>query len=490
MKFATIARRTLAAAIVFGVVWAVMVLVWRRNDASPGPGDLGLYLLALPVGLIGGYWLLRWGIDARKAKATAATTDATDADADSVDAPPPPDRVLHLLASALLLPAGANAAEVVAALAEPKRPGLHPQLKDESGMPVFAAPVEGIDPDAVAEALRAVVADSERLDRPDVDEVFAEEHLRALALLDPVAEELLQAALPPPGEDLDPYAAAVVTAPESVLRVRLLLAQSWPLPARQLAADWLQAKALALGYRDGEVAVEAVPVTAAADVWRLLDLLAQTQAREPDRDRHLLLSAHCLLTEAGLEHLSQHQQLLGSGRPEGVIPGEGAAGVLLSAPAPAPPDGALPLRVHRLSQAPALTGVAHRRVIAHAGKLITRALATATQPADTVTAVLSDGDHRPSRAVELAGAIAAVFPDLDPIQHGLHLGIACGDLGAVAPLALLAAAAAQAEQTAAPVLAISVADDALRVALAVSPLPPLIATDSPATPASALAQPA
>lgn len=510
MSAATVARRTAAALLVAGIVGIVVVAYWRGSNATPDAGDIVLYLVALPVALVGGYWLLRWRLGARASQAATQTTAATGVDAPG--AAPQVDRVLHLLASAILVPAGANAAEVVAALAEPKRPALHPGFKDEAGLPVFAAPVDGIDADAFAETLRDGFDQRGQADGLDIDALFAPEHLRALALLDPVAEQLLHAALPRWAQDVDPYAApAIATTPASVLRVRLLLPAPWSAAAQQAAADWLQAKAEAVGHRADAIAIEALPVMAAADVWRLLDEVARLPAREPRltlrRDLHLLIGAHSLIGEASIADLSQRGQLLGSGRPEGRVPGEGAAGVLLAAPgididadadADVEPGAPAPLRVHRQNHAQALTGVSSRRMVQHAGELIARALATAAQPADTIVALLSDGDHRPSRAVELAGAMSMVLPELDPIAHGLHLGVACGDLGAVAPLALLAIAAAQAELTAAPVVAISVADDALRVALAVSPLPlpvngapaPAGATNPSPAPAPALAQPA
>src|SRR5690606_27221671 len=104
-----------------------------------------------------------------------------------------------------------------------------------------------------------------------------------------------------------------------------------------------------------------------------------------------------------------------------------------------------------------------------AAELLQHAMTTAAQPAESIALVFSDADHRPSRAIEIAGAIAATLPELDPVDDARHLGLACGDLGAVAPLALLAAAAAQAAQSEAPVLAFGLADPRARVALALSP---------------------
>lgn len=475
MKTATVLRRTLAALVVFAMVWCAVVLHWRRSGATPGAGDVGLYLFALPLGLIGVYWLLRWGLDQRTAAQIATPHSAAAAGSDSGEQPQV-DHVLHLLASAMLLPAGASADEVAQSLVEPKRPSLHSQLKNDAGMPVFAAPVDGLDPDAVADAVRAVLPEGE-----DFERLFPDERQRALALLDPVAEELLYLALPLVDEAFDPYAALQPRAVDrGVLRIRLLLPQAWPPPTRQAAADWLLAKAAAIGFRADDLSVESMPVTAAAEVWRLLDQLAQAQARaaphEGAYDRHLLLAAHSLIGEHSVEQLGQRRQLLASGHPEGLIPGEGAAGVLLAGPAlamamPIDPDATAPLRLHRVVHGASHADAHSRAAVRQAGELLQRALTLTAQAADTILTVVSDADHRPSRAIEIAGAVSAVLPELDPVQHCRHLGLACGDLGAVAPLALLALAAAQAAQDAAPVLAMSLADATARAAFVISPLP-------------------
>ncbi|MFD0739560.1 hypothetical protein ACFQZQ_09745 [Lysobacter koreensis] len=476
MKAATVLRRTAAALLVFALVWCAVVLVWRARAISPSAGDIGLYLVALPLGLVGSYWLLRWGLDTRRAKQAATAEGAALAGTDGSE-PAQVDHQLHVLASALLLRAGANADEVAQALVEPQRPSLHPTLKNDAGMPVFVASVEGLEPDPVADALRAVLADG-----ADFEQLFAEEPQRALALLDPVAEELLLVALPPVDEAFDPYAAPKPRpAGRGVLRVRVLLPSAWPAPARQATADWLQAKATAIGYLADDIRVEALPVAQPGEVWRLLDHLAQAQARaslddgvpaDGAHDRHLLLAAHSLVGEHSIEQLGERRQLLGSGHPEGLVPGEGAAGVLLSGPVLAiDPDAPAPLRLHRVAHGASHADPHSRAAVRHASELLQRALALSAQAGDGIATVASDADHRPSRAVEIAGAVSAVLPELDPVQHCRHLGLACGELGAVAPVALLALAAAQCAHDAAPVLAMALADAHARAAFVVSPLP-------------------
>ena len=483
MKVGALLRASALVLLLFAAVWFAVVLYWQVGEINPTAGDLAVWLLGLPLALLGGFWLLRWGM--RRAKQKSAAQPAANAAVGAepvVDDGPQPDRIVHLLASSMWLRAGSDAAAVAVALARPERPPLHPRLKDALGLPVFAAEVEGLDPGALDAALGAVLADPDQLNR-----LFDEESRRALALLDPVAEELLAAALPPApitpdpihaGAGLHPHAmhhsrssrAAAPAPAAAILQVRLLLPSTWPSAAHHAAGDWLRAKAGAIGFGDDQLSVEVLPVGAADDGWRLLDQLVQAQMRGDDEDRWLLLATHSLIGDASIERLDARRELLVSGHPEGLIPGEGAAGVLLgNASVPPCPDAPAPLRLHRPLHGRAGQG---RGASRQAAQLLQHAMTTAAQPAETIVAVFSDADHRPSRAIEIAGAIAATLPELDPVDDARHLGLVCGDLGAVAPLALLAAAAAHAAQEQAPVLVFGLADSQARVALAMSPLPP------------------
>lgn len=476
MNIATLLRRLGGGLLAFALVWAAAVLFWRDRETSPGALQAGVVLVALPLLLIGSYWLGRWWWqrrhqpDAPTATATASVTDVNSDPAALVDAP------LFVLASAVHLPAGATAGEVLEALSEGKRPGLHAQLRDNAGMPIFAAEVDGLDGESLGEALASFLTDGEAL-----ESVFAAEDLRALALLEPVADELLATCLTDDADvHRDVYTLGPQRAAAAMLRVRLLLPAAWSTAAHQAAADWLLARATEAGHRAQALSVEVVPVEAPAEVWRLIDHIAQSEARLSSpaavRDRHLLLAAFSMLGEQSIERLSGEQRLLSSQRPDGRIPGEGAAGVLLAATShPASAEAPAPLRLHRVLLGQASQGVPTKTSVRQSSELVARALQTARQAADDVGCVLSDSDHRPSRAVELAGAVSLQFPELDPVAQCFSLGLGCGELGPVAPLALLAIAAARSEADGKAVLALSVADDQARAALVLSPLPVAVA---------------
>lgn len=472
-------------ALLTGAIWCVVVLAWQVNDTQPSASDLALYLGGLPLLAIGTVLLVRYGLRKRRERAAeqaAAPASATRGAAEPGEHDSPAVAyVLHLHAAAVHLAIGATAEEAAAKLVEPKRPGLHPSLKNAQGMPVMAAPVDDVDTDAVADALRAIAQD--QYPDQDFDRLFAEEQLRAVALLEPVVEQLLMlesevvAGLTPPGGEPAPSFSArrsdAVAPPKSRLRTLLLVADSWPQPARQILGDWLLGKAESLGLPADRIAVEVVPIDDASQGWSLIDQIGRRYHGEVTPDRYLLLACASQLGETSIETLEASQRLLGSGRPEGLVPGEGAAGLWLSGP-PEPGRDASPeaLELHVLQRGHVAAGTSSRNATRQSSELMSKALACAKQAPDAVVAVVSDADHRPSRAIEIASAIAVVCPELDPVAQSLNLGVACGHLGAVAPWSVIAIAAAQARGANAPVLAVGLADGEARAAIAVTPVAP------------------
>lgn len=472
MRTRAIARATGVVVLVFALVWLAVVLAWRARGVTPGGAELFGYLLVLPLVLLGGIWLVRRA----RARGGATAPAASDAAAVGTEAATgATDRALTLLGAALWMRAGDSPAAVCAALADPARPPLHPRLRDRLGLPVFAAPVEAVDGEAVADMVAATTADGDAFRR-----IATPEQLRALALLDPVAEALLAQALPEPagtGGDapltaggMHPFAMhhsrssrADAPAPaRAPTQVRLLLPAAWPAQVRTAAADWVRAKAVALGHAAGAVELEVTPVAAAIDAWRLLEHLALATPAAGDGPQ-LLLAADSLLGEASIDRLDSRRELLVSGHPEGLVPGEGAAGLLFGVPDPA--AEAVAVTVHGMRQAPAGQG---RGAGAEAGRLLRDSLALARTEADHIAALFTDADQRPSRSIEVAGAVTAALPALDALADVRSLGVVCGATGAVAPLALLAAAADAAR--AAPVLVLGTGDASLRVAMTLSPL--------------------
>lgn len=171
------------------IVWGLVLAWWQSNDYAPSTIDLVLYLGAIPLALIGGYWLLRGFIEHLKAPLPVAKPNVQSAvDDDPLSgarartAAAERSFSLCLVDAWLNVPAGASADDVVAALEAGKPPEPSAQLTDEAGFPVFVAEVKDIDADGMAERLLAE-ADPFRqfADQPGM--------VRALALLDDVLEK-------------------------------------------------------------------------------------------------------------------------------------------------------------------------------------------------------------------------------------------------------------------------------------------------------------
>lgn len=462
--------------LVFGVTWLGAVAWWRASGTEVTSGHLLACLLVLPLLLFAGLLGLRAMLRRRRTRRDAAGTES--GGHESPGAPPAPsDRPFYLHAAAAWTRAGGDPDTIARALAEPARPPLHPQLRDSMGLPVFAAGVDDLDPAWSAAWLGRSLGERQAAALPA-------HVLRALALLEPVAEDLFAAALGLEGEPQGPAAPAPTAgaglhphamhhsrsarapdgaAPRPPLRVQLLLPAAWPGPVREAAATRMTELAAACGLAADRFTLELHAATGPDEAWCALDRAAAPEADAP----HLLLATESMLDPDLVERLESRNQLLVSGHLEGRIPGEAAAGLLLAAVPVPGGDAGRPVRLHRSGRAAAGRG---RAAAAGSARLLQDAVATASL-ASAATTVFTDADHRPSRAVEAAGAIHAVLPEREPADAARHLGLACGDAGLAAPLVLVAAAAAHVSEAGVPALLLGLAGETERIALAVSPAP-------------------
>ncbi|MCA0394763.1 MAG: hypothetical protein LCH70_11720 [Proteobacteria bacterium] len=465
--------------LVTALVWLTVIAYWQSAEVHPGKRDLLLYLGLLPLAIFAVLALGKLGFDGARRKAGAPADKSRDpVEAVAADAPPPePARAIAILAGALQVPAGQEAAHVLAALSTPASPSLHDRLKDGSGFPVFAAWDRSLDVEqahAVIEAMR---------DRP----VTAPEASRALALLMPVAADLVAtiAAHGPAAHPRDALA-AMPAAVVARLQVSLFLPTDWPAALGDAARDWLADEALAAGLPAEHLAIEVLPTTSAADLWRKIAAIAQARTERAAPVQHLLLACQSMVGERSVHRLEQAGRLLSARQPEGIVPGEGAAGVVLL-PGDDRDQFALPPRTLLRAQATAQRGVSWqaRSATAQIAEQWQQLFDTVPGTASgDVRAVVSDADLRRSRAAAIGSALTQAAPQLEPDGDGLHTGVACGELGIVAPLALLALASAKADATGAPVVAMAVAEADQRTLALVTPPDPPVAHAADATPST------
>ncbi|MGY0634572.1 hypothetical protein [Luteimonas sp. A478] len=455
-----ILRVGLVVLAVFAAAWACAILWWRSSGAAPGGAAMFGWLVLVPLAVLATLWLaVRLRRRARAGSDAEPSVEALPADEETLPDTPP----RGVLAQAINLPCGDDAAVLAPRLGELRRPGLHPTLRDRDGLPVLAAFCKELDTTLIEDQVRS-----------GSDRRSPEEHLRALALLEPVALDLFAAAqrlLPPLPEVEERVVAGLRRRVESAPRnsgsvhVLALLPQDMTSTLRDASVGWLHGLAADAGLDPRRSTFEAVAVADAAAVWERIRSLLAGQATNQG-DWHLLLTSASLIGERGVQALAAGGGLASGRNVEGMVPGEGAAGVLLR-PAGAAllqDSGQTGIELLALRKQAAAEGGTPRQAANATARLLQELLDSAALPAESVAMVLTDADQRPSRSVEAAVAAARACPELDPVAQCPALGNASGYLGHAGPLVLLALAAAAAREADAPVVALSVEPAHMRYA--------------------------
>ncbi len=329
---------------------------------------------------------------------------------------------------------------------------------------MFSARAAHLDIEALREAADAAKAPQE---------ARRDDRLRATTLLCEVVETLSQEARGhvlgrgTPQRDQD----------WPLLQLELLLPAQWPEQAREHALE--QARAAAV-WAPARLRLRAHTANDALASDSLLRQLALEPLRADDAPLRVVAAADSYIDADVVQDWDGRGTLVSTATPQGRVPGEAAAGLLLdltravpsSDPASAP-EGAYALTLspmaHRATEADA-RGAASEPMLA---ELATRFLNEHARRADDIRALISDADHRGSRPLEAAGLASTLFPALDPNQDCLAVGTTCGYTGAAAHLLTLAVAGQACTQAEAPVLVVLTQDPALRSLVLVSqPLSP------------------
>lgn len=470
-------KRTLLCLLVFGAAWGGALWYWDARDRSPDTGELLLFLLVLPLAVLALLWLGRALIALMlAAPAAAAAQDAPPPAAQDTAAPALPP--LAIMGAALRCAHGATPEELAAVLKDHKAlPALDSELLDDDGYPLMSARAALADSAASGGPLREDVGIWLALNgHPGV--TFDDEQWRTLALGAAVAAELGEAAgayAPPPLEknrEKDPAAPV-----QPVLRLMPIWPDHWQHAQRNAGAAWLRHVAAKGGWPASRIAVSVVapdePAVSPAPV-PLLQALARHVASDPAPLLTMVLACASHVGHASVNRWSDQATLFTSGHPQGMIPGEGAAGLLLAGLAHADRFGPAPHRLLHSADAMRDSSAdgARRADPTMLQTLAKQVLAEAASAPPAVALVLADTGHRTSRTMELMTLAIAATPQLDAGADVLRVGSAYGNCGAVPFVSALALAAHQAAELQAPVLCIGNEDPLRRsVALVLTAAP-------------------
>jgi hypothetical protein len=435
------------AAAVFVACWGGTIVWWRTSARVPATPEWMLLLFGLPMtlllaGFIGHKWTTQRSAvqaDVPPQQAAPATTAASPAHAQH----------LAILATALRAPQGASAEELADAIADNKaRPDLDRELVDDDGFPVMCARCE----DAHDEALREDVADWLAA-HGGIEPNFSDEQWRALTLASSVVAELA-------GRAAIEWSVRDDAVPR--LQVLPLLPADWAEGQRDAAAAWLRHTATQAGWRGeiGAAACHTDPVTGIAAAGAAPGVT-------------LVVAAASHVGEATVARWASEQMLFTSAQPQGMMPGEGAAGLLLGAEvlAGASDGQAVALLAPLADVQVAEPADARRRgtdrVLAG---LVERTLADAGGNAGDVAMIVADTGHRSRPVYELMEYAATTMRQLDGSEDIMRVGASSGACGVVPFVTALALGAHYADARQAPVLCLANEVPGRRIGALVRPI--------------------
>ncbi|GGY68537.1 hypothetical protein [Pseudoduganella albidiflava] len=446
----------LAALVVFGLCWGGAIAWWQGTGRSPSNTELAGVLLAAPLALLAALLLVRHLRKPAAPEAAAGTADA------ATPAPPVAGPSLALLATALSTPHGAAAEELAKAIVDQlARSDLDPELLDDDGYPVMSVRVE----DPAGPELREAIAlwlGAQALPDPQ----FGDEHWRALGMVTGVAADLAHRAGAHPHalpEEIDPKS------PLPTLQILLALTGAWNEAQRSAAGAWIGHVVAESGWPASRIStsIAAQPAPGAAVSNWLIQLTAQA-AGTPTLA--MLLSCDSQIGEASVNALAAEGRLFGANRQQGLIPGEGAAGLLLADATQAALFDSEPVHLHTVAaRRDDSADVARKPDAALLRSLGTQACTQAAIAPAKVAVLLADTGHRTSRLMELMELANQELAQLDAGTDVLATGSACGHAGAVPFVTALALAHQQALERQAPVLCVSNEDPHYRSAVLVRP---------------------
>lgn len=462
--------RSLLIAAAFVLCWGGAVWYWRETNRMPTSGDLAIYLLLVPLGLLLAFWFARKLVAVLAAAPAAAAGAAQDPAQDKPDATPQPGAPLRIVAAALRMPHGESAPELAEAmLSEQARLELDPELSDDHGYPVMSGRVAGVDETAQADAM------ADWLQQNGLAELrFDAEQWRALSLGSSVVGELAQAVVM--HQMLPQYLAASpagrIALDLPMLQLVALLPAEWDGARRQAAASWFLHLIEQQGWPAERLALSGAAVAHTSAPFALIGQLAGQAAREERSCLAIVLSCASHIGELSVQDWADRGILFTARNPGGRIPGEGAAGLLLAdSPQALLLDAPEAVQLHAASAA--IRGASadakartDTELLAGLGQ---QALRTGAADPGLVSLLSADTDHRSSRVTELMSMANAMLPQLDLSTQVLSVAASCGDAGAVSALAALVLAQQDAVDNASHVLCVSNLDPYQRSAVLVGP---------------------
>jgi hypothetical protein len=440
---------------VFVASWGGAITYWRTTGSSPATGTLFLYLFGFPACLLLAFFIGRkLLVQPTAASTTTALPTPAKAAATSTQTLP-----LAIVAASLRLPHGASPEELASAIADNKaRPDLDKELVDDEGFPVMTARCS----EAVDEELQEEITDWLAVNGM-ADVHFGDEQWRALTLASAVIVELAAQAASPILYQVDP---------KIMLQLIPILPTEWDVAQRRAISMWLKQELTRHGWSADRVIVTVDETGSAGDVTPSAIFKSLTHDAAAANAPLVAMVVACA-SHIGGETIVQwtaSKSLFTSSQPQGRIPGEGAAGLLVTnqvSLADAAPIALLGgIEDTRRGLSADETRRSDPKLL---GELADRVLERSEMNASDMTMLIADTGQRSSRVLELMAHVSVRFPQLEETDSVIRAGVASGTCDAVSFMTALALGTHYVMERGAPVLCISNEDPYCRAVVLLRP---------------------
>ncbi|MFA5983588.1 MAG: hypothetical protein WC782_06200 [Methylococcaceae bacterium] len=469
-------RNSLIVGGTFAVVWIATVYSWRAGNRLPSTIDVAENFLVIPLALLASFWLLAHAgqlvfqkFTLSKAKASNGATSAVEY-ANAGKAAQEQYLSLAIMATAVRTLHGDTTEELLENLIQQAGSfELDTELVDSNGFAILSGRIKNVDasladnPFIIWEAAQQY---------PDL--LWSEEQLRSIMLATEVLVELGQYVSQ--HAELETYQ-AIATAkrkPEflPILEVVILLPASWRNEQVKAVQDFFAHCLERQGWPATRIHTKSICISDLSASFTAIDKLMLEPFCQPGTSFSLVIACDSNLGNKTLETWESLGKLSNSPTQVAYIPGEGAAGLLLSdqehAKAFSQENKAC---IYRVAQGRHEQSTEHKSRITDQlmANLVQDALSASLLQAENISLILSDTDHQVGRLIELMAIGSKQFTELDPNGQFIKVTHACGNMGGVASLTAIALAYQHVINHAEPALCLSNLDKQTRAAVIVGP---------------------
>ncbi len=291
---------------------------------------------------------------------------------------------------------------------------------------------------------------------------LSDEQWRAITLGTGVAAELGSLA----AGDLMPSEGTPPT-----LQLRLMLPHDWAIEIRRAATLWFKHTVGQYGWPEASIVTTDRPDQDQVSPSALLAQLMPAAPASGARQVALVIACASLIGQESVDRLAAHSALFTSSQSRGQIPGEGAAGLLLTDLQLAQSCGAEfallgPISERHRDSSADETRRADSTLLL---EMVEQVRKEAAVDISQINMIVADTAHRPNRVLELMGLSAPAIPQVDAADNIVRIGLGSGSCGAVPFVTVLALARHYALERGAPVLCVGNEDPILRSVALVRP---------------------